>query len=454
MNIGELFVKLGVDVDNASIEGFQNKVNELPGQLLNLKNVFVGLIVYGLDRFVESTIDGTVALQNFNNQTDLSIAKLQKWQVAGQLADISLTTEQVTSSVQALQKNLTEIRLGGGNIRPFQLLGIDVQGKTAYQVLEDIRSSIKGMDSATAVNLIEQTGLSPNFINVLRLTNKEFKELGDAKFLSKKQRDTLLKLGTAINKFKINMSLAKDVIVADLAPAWEALLKLVERLGNGFVRLTNFFINNKLALLALAGVAYAVVSALSPIAVLIGGLIVLFDDMMVHFEGGESALGRFWDLLNLFNPFASVENWNKSLQNVMDMFSDFWEFLKPFGTWFQYEIIMPIKEAFKNFSNFFNLTKKLEGIKSLFGFGEDEEKKEDVEVNRVFNNLKEAEKTLMQNQKTSIENVSGSNNTTSFNNSFNIQSTGNPEEVAESVIQIQQREFNYAYQDANNGAKI
>lgn len=513
MTVGELFIKLGADVDNASLDSFKGSIENLPAKLINLKNVFIGALVYGVDQFVESTIKGTVALQNFQNQTDLSIDKLQKWQVAGQLANTELNTDQITASIQNLQKNLTDIRFGGGNIRGFQMLGIDVQGKEAFQVLEDIREAIKGVDNAAAVNIIESMGIDKGFINILRESKKEFDSFGKMKFLNQGQREKLIKLGEGITHLKIQMGLLKDAIVAGLMPVWESLFSILNNFANIFqdiIRLLGegieWLLKHKVLLASLAIVLGILVAWMYPLQAAIIAIILLIEDLYVYFKGGKSVIGDFitwvsklWDELVKGHPWIQkVVDWFKWLGNYLatglkadfefakKLFSVFWDLI---GGGFDMNnlkksfinlknllydsFVLPMKEAIKDYKEMFDFFKNNSLFQKFFGSKNkelnvegslskelnvegslsSENQQKNINPLDLLNTQKAAENTLK--PASTIQNNSPvSNKTTSFNNSFNIQSAGNPQDVAQSVIDIQQRQFNYSYQELNNGAAI
>lgn len=218
MKIGELFVALGIKTDQAAIARFNTGINNLKKDIFLMTAAFVGATA-AIDRFVDGTVKGVVSLQNLQNQTGLSIEKLQKLQQVGQLADLTLTPEAISQSVANLQKNITEItRLGKGNFRPFQLLGIDPTSGDAFNVIDQLRDRIRGLDPAIATNLIQELGLSPQFINILKLSREEFEKLSENTFLSPQQRNLVLQAGTAMTRLKIQMKALKDQSVAKLAP--------------------------------------------------------------------------------------------------------------------------------------------------------------------------------------------------------------------------------------------
>jgi hypothetical protein len=326
MKIGELFVQLGIKVDQERIARFQRGIKDLRTNIIAVQAAFVGA-AFAIDRFVDGTVKGQVALQNLNNQTGLAIEDLERLQQAGQLADLTLTPEAIAQSVGNLQKQLAAIKIGQGNIAPFQILGIDPAGKNAFQVVEQLRESIKGLDPALATNLIGQLGLSPQFINILKLTNSELKKLSDNVFLSRQQRADIIGLGTAITGLKLRFVALKDQAVAKLAPILTKLVEdffqwLVDNQNQvintiaGFVKqLTNFvailsrafgvvadFINKITGLdsgiKALAAGFGLLLLSFRPFLLALGLFVALLEDIAVFQRGGKSLFGPLFEAIN------------------------------------------------------------------------------------------------------------------------------------------------------------
>lgn len=299
MNIGELFIALGFNVDAEPLNNFEKSVASAGKKMLKAAAAATAAAV-GFERLVNSTIMGITKLENFNRQTDLFVEKLREWQVVSQLSNVAMSADEVLNSILALQDNLTQIRLGGGNVAPFQLLGVNVLGKDAFTVLEELREAIDGLDSATAVNLLKQTGLSPNFINVLRLSREEFNKLYKEAFLDPEQRKKLLRLGSDIKNIKLQFLLWKDKAIVASIPAiyafGDAIFKIYNRIAD-VVRIIGRFIDKTMGLKKwLAGLSIALTGiaiALFPLEALIVGLLLLIEDLQVYMEGGDSLFGRF-----------------------------------------------------------------------------------------------------------------------------------------------------------------
>lgn len=398
MNIGEFFVKLGINTDFKKIDKFNKAVlNETKN--LGLMTAAAAAALYATDRIIDSVVQGVVALRNFNSQTDLSIAKLQKWQTSGVLTDVTLDINGIANSISGLQQSLEDIKLGGGNVAPFQLLGISVAGKDAFEVLEAIRESIKGLDNAKATNLIKKIGLDPRFINILRLSRQEFEKLGKMKFLSKKQRDDVLKLGTAIAKFKLEARLLKDDLLSQITPQIMKMLNMFRDMFSFIVFGIKDISRFKSSILALKIAFVALALAFAPITTGLTALLLIMQDVYTYTKGGKSVTGSVIDFFKKFGSgFGDISKGvirkNEKLAEGKGFFEFAYDQLK-------------------------------QGVSKGFGFG-----------GKKPNN-----------------NTNNNDNKTSFNNIFNIHSAESAREVAQQVVDIQTREFQYAYADVGSGAR-
>lgn len=293
MKLGEFFLSLGVDADQKGLDNFTGSVTNLEKSMKKLKIV---AIAAALKLFTDSTVNSTVAVQNFTNQTGLLGAELQKWQIASTLSDITLSNDAATQSLSTFVANLTQIQLGGGNVNAFNLLGIDTQQgtKNPFEILEEMRNSIKGLKSAVAVDLIKQTGLSPQFINVLRLSNKEFQDLfGRKTVLSAEKRKDILELGTAFTNLKISLVSIKDQIVAAFSPALISLTNVFTLFADRVAKAADKMGDMKGWMLAIATGIAALIVAFAPLTAVVLSTIFLVDDLLVLFSGGDSMIGRF-----------------------------------------------------------------------------------------------------------------------------------------------------------------
>jgi hypothetical protein len=330
-SIGELFINLGVKGDTKKLDEFKSSVTKLRSNLIAVGAAFTGAIV-GLNTLINSSLQGVVSLQNLSNQTGLAVENLQKLQQAGQLSNLSLSADQIAQSVGNLQKNIADIELGEGNIAPFLRLGLDPVGKDAFQIIEQLRGAIQNIDPAKVTNLIGQLGLSPEFINILRLSRAEFNKLSENVFLNGQQRKNIDKLGTSIKALQLRFIALKDQAVAKLAPELDKLvnqffkwvdengdniIQLIAGVGKSFAvftkavsgafSLVSGFINKisglENGITILSAAMAGLLLTFRPFLLGLGAIVLLLEDFAVFSAGGESAIG---DLVNAFKNMPDI----------------------------------------------------------------------------------------------------------------------------------------------------
>jgi hypothetical protein len=286
MNIAELFLLLGIKADIAAIRKIYSTVTELKGGLKGVAQAAT-LAIYGIDKFTSQTIRATAEIQNLNAQTGLSIEKLQAYGKAASIINPVISIEKAQNSIANLQRNIDAIKMGEGNISPFQLLGIETRGKDAFQVIDEIRQATKGMPNGIATNLISQTGLDPAFYKVLKASREEFDRLSKNNFLSRKQREDVMQLSKAINELKINMVSLKDNAVATIA---QPLTNLIV----GFTEMKKAISDSKSAITILTGAGVLLTRAWLPFILGVGTIAIALEDMATFFAGGESFTGKIF----------------------------------------------------------------------------------------------------------------------------------------------------------------
>ncbi len=294
MKVGELFVFLGFQVDDKQLKNFDNGIKGLVKQL-DLTKVGAIAAVYAMDRFIESSVAGAVALYNFNQQTAISTQSLQAWQAAAHGANPALGIDEIAQSIQTLENNLLEIRkFGSGNASPFAWLKIDIaHGANAINVLEQLREKVQNVDRITAVNLIQKMGLSPGFINILTRSREEF----DAFIKSTMRTDNsilmLEKLGEKIAQFKLQLIVLKDNVNALFAPVIIKIIDSIQELGRAF-KMVGEMVGFEFPVFVKTFAAGLLVlyAALNPLKTLISGIILLLADLYVYKKGGKSLIGE------------------------------------------------------------------------------------------------------------------------------------------------------------------
>lgn len=307
--IDELLVKIGFKTDD---KGLKKTKKEIDGFLQGVKTCLKSLAqfgaiasaaVFGLYKLEMAVARSNYAFINFARQTDISLAKLNRFAGAASLADFGLDATKAMGGLAALESNLAAISIGQGNIAPFQILGIDPTGKDATQIIDELRTAIKGVSSPMAANLIQQMGLSPEFLAVLRMSRGEFAALGAEaeKFtLSVPERGEMNEFSLRLKLLGMRFTYLRDKVLLKVAPVIEGILNLILNLSDGFAELIKWMVPTEGAFKALIVVATALAAAIAPIPTALVALLLVLEDIYAYAHGKESLFGHLTEGLELF----------------------------------------------------------------------------------------------------------------------------------------------------------
>lgn len=251
MNIGELFVNLGIkggkDTQN-TLKGVKGGMKDIKSVSIEAKAAIVATI-YTLKNLMQQSTQNGVALTQFSNLTGQSTKKLQQWQYANKMA--GGTAEEVTGVVTSMQQAFAQLELGEG---PAKYLGLLAEGlgkvgesldvekmNDSFYTLEKFRSFLKsggtgkiGVDNEIGTSL----GITPGMIAGIRGGMFGDKILNSANPYSEGQAKALqnvhaewVKLADDIQKTigRLNVKFGKD-LVKDIGGLIKPLSHLVEQL--------------------------------------------------------------------------------------------------------------------------------------------------------------------------------------------------------------------------------
>jgi len=437
MKIAELFAEIGIELDEKPLEKFSGLLKSTKG-LMGLLTVGVIAGVAAIDKFTQKTIDGAASLRAFRIETGLSTNELQGLQTALQLTDIKATPEQISSSIQALESNIANIRLGLGDINAFNLAGIDVSpGKNALNVIDQIfsrREEILSFGRSTAGNLLDRMGLGKQFLNLLELSDKEFDKFKRTYILSSDQIDTLTEMGTAFKDLGLFIKFAKDGFVAFISPTLIAGAKtlkeiisfllipfravggiisfvgdVMEKLGVSTKHILPTFESLKIVIIALAAVFAPAISGML-------FFLLLLEDFFAALQGKDSVIFTIFDKIAEFGKkaFASISD------SFKEMFSGVGDFFL--------EVFQPIADFIEKFIN--------EPMREIVRAVADLPTPGDV-IGSGIDIVGDAASDL------------GRSVSNTFSNVFNIV-TDNPQAAADLVSNGMQEQFNIGLTDINN----
>lgn len=314
MKVGEFFYALGIDVDDGKLDEFEKKLKDIKREMFVFGAAAIAA-VYALDRFIDSSVRGAVALANFALVTGESATKLQQTQYAYGLSNIALTADETTSSIKGLKEAMTQIRLGGGNAAPFGFFGLDIQGKDAFQVLKELQAKKDKYEPAIFIQMAKQMGLSENFVAAMQTVTQADFDAAEKLVRPKHVLDALSRVGKEIKLLKENASLFKDDLVAKLEPVWDGLIKgfyefgrIVGNIVEGITVLIKKFDGlSDSTKMWLEIIAVGTAVALAPLKAQMVALLLILEDIAVYAQGGQSLIGRAIDSLE--PAFEKMGGW-------------------------------------------------------------------------------------------------------------------------------------------------
>ena len=369
MTIASLFVSLGFKVEgDKELDNIDKGMKKTAGQAAIVAAALSGATLAFL-AMAKAAVEAGTALANFNRVTGLSTDELQQWQYAAERNGVA--AEEVVQSIKGIQEAQAQIRMGAGNVSPWQLLGIN-PNQDPFKVLEAIRERIRGLDPAIAKNITSQMGISEGTYGLLKLTNEEFGKL-QAKFLVTKQNQKdLIELNRAWKDLTFSLKNLGTQIGAVFVPFLQAMVKVLKPVVSLLTTFVNWLNKGstaatvvKYVLFALAGIlviltvafvalagalslaslafialdvaaapwtliAFAIIVAIGLVIAAVIMLTLELEDLYKFFTGGKSVLG---EALKAWTDFfdaqvAIVAGW---YDKITGYFTGAWNYVKNIG---------------------------------------------------------------------------------------------------------------------------
>ena len=285
-----------------------------------------------LNRLTNDLVKSNQTFINLTRQSDIALSTFQKWDGIGKLFGI----ENASQQLESLNQKLFELRLTGQGARGFQLAGINPIGQDAQGVLEQLRGRIRGMNNTTATYLLQQMGLDPRMITLLRMSRDEFEELGQTikKYqLTDKQREDIEKMNIQLQLAGMKLQFLKQRALLAIMPYLTQFMASLSKIAVMFGKVVNWFTKGSIASRGLLVAITALLIKFRPLTKLftdtngvigklltklpilgqvfkglgaifwrallpLTALFLLLDDLATYFEGGDSLIGRVMNWAN------------------------------------------------------------------------------------------------------------------------------------------------------------
>ncbi len=222
MNIGELFVALGFDVDDGKLKEFNEKVVAGRNELLKISAVATGA-VYALNAFAEQSVNNAIAIRNLTNEVGANGEAVSRWQALVRATNPAMSADDAIASYKRLSDYLRDASLGKG-AGSLNMLGVNYfNGMTNEQAIAQIKAALPGAEQRFSKSqisgfLTDILGTS-GVLNALRMTDSEAERLTAGRFRTQAQIDELAKLGDKLNDVSIQWDNFKTRMTAQWAPS-------------------------------------------------------------------------------------------------------------------------------------------------------------------------------------------------------------------------------------------
>ena len=322
MRVGEFFVALGVDVEDKDSKKLNDVIKGMAN--LDLKSIAaaagLGTAFLALKKITEQAVKTGLALHNFSIQTGISTQKLQQWSFMAE--QMGASAADVESTVKAISMATAQIKLGQGNLKPFQMLGID-PNQNAFDVLEQVAQKIKNLDPAMTRLITQQMGISDGMLNILKASDNVRADIEKQFYMREKEITQLNDLRMIWVQLRQAVFFFLNMVGIHLAPVFKNVGKFVGELSVYVGGLANKFESLKLVIIGMAII-------FAPMQTAIAAIILLIDDLYVSLHGGESAFKPTFDkmaqgwiriekLIQKANNALKIFKGNKLLENLPSM---------------------------------------------------------------------------------------------------------------------------------------
>mgnify|MGYP000384899794 CR=1 FL=1 len=207
MNIGELFISLGFDVDDKKLKEFKEDLKDGLQSLLKMSAAATGAL-YGIDKFLDGAIETANEIRNIHNQTGLAEESIQRFGNVAKYVGGAGGLSSFLQSLDAVSAKITEVKSLGGNGAVFAILGLDVKNDDAVQIFDTLVKQVQaGQDKIYGnhqawVQKVKELGFDPALlINAAKLSPEEYNKQFKSQIMSQEEINRLIEQGRRWNDF-------------------------------------------------------------------------------------------------------------------------------------------------------------------------------------------------------------------------------------------------------------
>ena len=322
----EIFAKFGIQFDTRALDAGENRVEALTGSLRDLGDLLVGgAVALGLRSFVAGAEESANVLDRYSRTLGITTRDLQAWgAAAGQVGRELDDVVDAMSTVQERARDAVQDPKSDPALQ-LRLLGVEARGangelKDGQTLMIEVARGMQALGSQT-----DRVGAAMTlFGDVGRELLPVLQEVGEDGFEALLARldaaggglsEEFVAAGVEASRASARLDLSLQSLRSRIGVA---LLPIVSRLTDGVTGLALDFLswskNSKIVEAAMitlgtAGAAAGLkillpfapaIATFAALALVIGGVILVVEDLLVALDGGDSVFRDFTDSMEEF----------------------------------------------------------------------------------------------------------------------------------------------------------
>lgn len=199
----------------------------------------IGATATMLDRMGNSLLKANQMYMTFEKQSGISITRLNRMAGIAQMAGTGLSPEQVAGDIQSLQHKIFRFERFGENAKTFGMLGINPRGMDSDKLILSLRKSLSRYSGRVKSEILQELGLSQEWLNVLDLSEEKFNEYlktSSKLQLTEKERKKLAEYNAKQQQNNMRWELAKNKLLLSVMPLVQQIMEVTSKAALEFAK--------------------------------------------------------------------------------------------------------------------------------------------------------------------------------------------------------------------------
>lgn len=226
-SLGDFFVNIKTKVADNNVKKYTQSLTDASKAAFKVGGVLTTAFIgagYGFSRLLNGVVMETAELGRLSEDLGVSPQFLENF--TRSFEAVGATAGDAIGTIRTLKTEVEAFRLGRGDFETFGILGINPQQLTqdTTQSLNTIRNRFKDLSKSQQLYFVNQIGLSEKSLRVLRLTDKEYKNLikssNQSPLVSNSQIQNAERYARNIRRLGQSFTSFKRALVSTATPAF------------------------------------------------------------------------------------------------------------------------------------------------------------------------------------------------------------------------------------------